>query len=55
MSCYAIRYCILETTYGIKMIQCGISDGLNERNAMFPHKIFTKRHGIQQTAGQRTK
>jgi len=38
---------------GIKMIQFVIYNGLNVRSTL-PQKIFTKRHGIQQTAGQQT-
>ena len=40
---------------GIKMNQFAMSNGLNVRSTTFPHKDIQKRHGIQQTAGQRTK
>jgi len=40
---------------GGKMIQFAISKGLNVKVQRFQIKIFTKRHGIQQMAGQRTK
>jgi len=40
---------------GRKIIQFAISKFLNVRSTNFHIKIFTKRHGIQQTAGQRTK
>jgi len=43
------------TNNGIKMIQFAISNDLNVRSTTFPHKDTQKRHGIQQTAGQRTK
>jgi len=36
----------------IKMIQFAISKGLNVRRTIFPHKIFTKRHDIQQMVGK---
>ena len=34
------------------MIQFAISKGLNVRRTIFPHKIFTKRHDIQQMVGK---
>ena len=42
---------------GIKMIQFEISNVLNVTSTVqhFHTKIFTKRHDIQQTAGQQTK
>jgi len=55
MSCYAIRYYILDTACGIKMIQFAISNGLNVRSTAFSHKDIQKetRHSADgRTANQ---